>query len=58
MNAIDEIEQIRARNNSNWMNILRLAATKAPKETKEILAKIIEDDARIAGRLQWLHDNL
>lgn len=45
---IDEIEKCRKKNNSNWMNILRLAYSKAPKEAVKIFAKIYNDDKKIS----------
>jgi hypothetical protein len=44
---IDKIEKIRGKNNSNWMNILRLAFRHNPKRAAEIMAKIYVDDSRI-----------
>ena len=44
---IDEIQEIRTRNNKNWMDILRLAFKYAPKEAKRIMADITECDAEI-----------
>ena len=40
---IDQIENIRKNNNSNWMDILRVAYTYAPKKTAKIMAKIYND---------------
>lgn len=37
---IDQIEAIRAKNNKNWMDVLRLAFKHAPKEAAEIMAGI------------------
>ena len=45
---IDEIEKCRSKNNVNWMNILRLAYSKAPKESVKIFAKIYKDDKKIS----------
>ena len=44
---INQIEKIRARNNKNWMNILRLAVANAPKQTKIIIQDIGKCDAEI-----------
>ncbi len=33
---IDQIENVRKKNNTNWMNILRIAFKYAPKETTSI----------------------
>jgi len=45
---IDKIENLRKKNNINWMSILRLAMRHAPKETKELLKKINNFDKRIS----------
>ena len=39
---IDAIEQVRSKNNINWMNILRLAFKYSPSEAREIITKINE----------------
>ena len=44
---IDQIEKIRSKNNTNWMNILRLSFEKSPRQAAKILAKIYVDDKRI-----------
>jgi hypothetical protein len=49
-NIIDEIEKIRSKNNSNWMDILRLAFKYNPKNAGKIMSKIYVDDAKI-GKL-------
>jgi len=48
---IKKIEQQRAQNNKNWMDILRLAVTKAPKEARIILKKINSRDRKINSLL-------
>ena len=45
---IDQIEKIRKKNNTNWMNILRLSFKNAPSETAQILSKIYLDDKKIS----------
>jgi len=47
---INEIEKIRGKNNSNWMDILRLAFRYNPKSAAKIMNKIYVDDSRI-GKL-------
>ena len=47
---IDEIEKIRSKNNSNWMDILRLAFKYNPKDAAKTMSKIYVDDAKI-GKL-------
>lgn len=44
---IDEIQNIRKRNNVNWMNILKIAFLKAPNQTKKIFKKVSIDDKLI-----------
>jgi hypothetical protein len=44
---IDKIEKIRGKNNSNWMDILRLAFRYNPKRAAEIMTKIYADDVKI-----------
>jgi len=45
--TIDKIEKIRAQNNKNWMNLLRLAIKYAPVEAKEMFIKITDCDKKI-----------
>lgn len=45
---IDEIEQIRGKNNKNWMDLLRLAFDRAPQEAAAIVAQIYTEDERIS----------
>jgi len=47
MSIIDQIEKIRAENNKNWMNLLRLALKYAPEEAKETFNKITDCDKKI-----------
>jgi hypothetical protein len=48
LEIIDEIEQVRTRNNVNWMDILRLGFTHAPEETRTLIGKINQEDGRIS----------
>ena len=45
---IDQIEKIRKKNNTNWMNILRFSFKNAPSYTAQILSKIYLDDKKIS----------
>jgi hypothetical protein len=47
---ITQIEKIRSKNNTNWMNMLRLAFKYDPKNAAKIMSKIYSDDMRI-GKL-------
>ncbi len=49
LKLIDEIENIRKANNVNWMDLLRLAFTHAPEETKLLIRKINSDDNKISA---------
>ena len=51
---VNQIEKIRSKNNKNWMDLLRLALTKAPKESKLILKKINNYDKKISNLLKRL----
>jgi UDP-4-amino-4,6-dideoxy-N-acetyl-beta-L-altrosamine N-acetyltransferase len=46
---IDNIEAARARNNLNWMSILRLALEKSPETAKAIVNEIKKTDQEILG---------
>lgn len=54
---IDEIEKIRARNNVNWMDAVRLAFELSPERARTIFKDIKECDARINELLNELADN-
>ena len=47
---INQIEKIRKKNNSNWMDILRVAFDADPKRSSKILSRIYSDDKKI-GKL-------
>ena len=49
LKIIKQIEKIRAKNNVNWMNILRLAFKLDPNEAKKIMKKINYDDKKISA---------
>jgi hypothetical protein len=47
LQIISQIENIRKKNNVNWMNILRIAFKYNPKVAAKIMSKIYLDDKRI-----------
>ena len=47
LRIISQIENIRKKNNVNWMNILRIAFKYNPKETAKVMSKIYSDDKRV-----------
>jgi len=49
IHPIDQIEAARARNNLNWMSILRLALEKSPKTAKPVVAEIKRIDQEISA---------
>lgn len=57
LEIIDKIEEIRSKNNINWMNVMRLAFKYAPDEARDIVSKINSDDQRIGDLLKKLSEN-
>ena len=47
LRIISQIENIRKKNNVNWMNILRIAFKYDPEATAKVMSKIYLDDKRI-----------
>ncbi len=45
---INDIEKIRKKNNSNWMDILRIAFKHSPSETADVMANIYKEDKKIS----------
>lgn len=48
LKAINKIEKIRSKNNSNWMDILRLAIKHAPEEAVNLMKRINQKDQVIS----------
>jgi hypothetical protein len=44
---INQIQQIRKKNNVNWMDILRIAFESSPEKTKKVFKNIFTDDKNI-----------
>lgn len=57
LEIINEIENIRSKNNVNWMDILRLAFKHAPDQAREIVGRINTDDTKISSLLEKLSNN-
>ena len=51
---INKIETIRKKNNTNWMDLLRIAYKKSPKESAIIMSRIYQDDAKISKLVKKL----
>tara|TARA_Y100000768_G_C23554558_1_gene485319 strand:+ start:245 stop:460 length:216 start_codon:yes stop_codon:yes gene_type:complete len=54
LDIIDKIQKVRAKNNSNWMDILRLAFKHNPKESSKIMSNIYSDDQKISKLVKKL----
>ena len=54
ISTINKIEKIRSKNNKTWMNILRLAFKKSPKQTAKIMSEIYRHDAEISNLVKKL----
>jgi len=54
LRIISQIQKIRAKNNVNWMDILRLAFKHDPRGASKILKKINYDDRKISKLLNKL----
>jgi predicted metallopeptidase len=54
LKVISKIENIRKKNNVNWMNILRIAFKYNPKATARVMSKIYSDDKRIGTLVKKL----
>ena len=57
LEIIDEVEQVRTKNNVNWMDILRLSFKHAPDEARKLMGKVNEHDGRISELLKELSNN-
>ena len=54
LKIIDQIENIRKKNNKNWMDLLRIAFKYSPKETAKVMNSIYKDDKRISNLVKKL----
>ena len=54
LNIIQNIENVRKKNNKNWMDVLRLAYSKSPKEASLLISKIYKDDIKISKLVKKL----
>jgi hypothetical protein len=51
---INQIENVRKKNNVNWMNLLRIAFKHAPKETSKVMKKINSCDKKVSSLVSKL----
>ena len=54
LKLILKIQNIRKKNNVNWMDILRIAFKNNPKATAKVMSKIYADDKRIGTLVKKL----
>lgn len=54
--TIDQIADIRHRNNALWMQLLKIALEHAPTETKGVLCQINENDTAISLLMRKLRE--
>jgi len=57
-NILNEIENVRSDNNKNWMDLIRLAFTRAPEDATIIMNRIGEHDERVAELYKKLSETL
>jgi hypothetical protein len=51
---INQIQQVRSKNNVNWMDLLRLAFDSAPKKASKVVKQININDKKISNLLKKL----
>ena len=56
LEVIDAIEEVRSKNNVNWMDILRLAFKSSPYEAQKLMKKIDHQDNRISELVKKLSE--
>jgi hypothetical protein len=57
LEIIDEVQDIRSKNNVNWMDILRLAFHHAPDEARKLMGRVNDYDSKISSLLKELSQN-
>ena len=51
---INKVQKIRARNNKNWMDLLKLTFKYAPKDATKIMKRINISDTQISKEIKKL----
>jgi len=54
LSIIDQIQKIRSKNNKNWMDLYRLAFSKAPEEAIVLIKKILIKDKKVSSLAEKL----
>ena len=55
LKIIKQIEKVRAKNNKNWMDLLKLSLKLDHKSTSKILSAIYKDDRKISKLAKKLY---
>ena len=58
LSVINKIENVRKKNNKNWMDILRIAFSYAPDEAAKVLAEIYKEDKKLNNLAKQLTKNI
>tara|TARA_B110000967_G_C18466263_1_gene355140 strand:+ start:74 stop:271 length:198 start_codon:yes stop_codon:yes gene_type:complete len=58
LSVISKIENVRKKNNKNWMDILRIAFSHAPDEAAKVLAEIYKEDKKLNNLAKQLTKNI
>ena len=58
LSVINKIENVRKKNNKNWMDILRIAFSHAPDEAAKVLAEIYKEDKKLNNLAKQLTKNI
>ena len=56
LKLIDQIQNIRSKNNKNWMDLLRLSLKLDFDSTSKILKEICKDDKKISNLAQKIYE--
>ena len=54
LKLIKQIESVRSKNNKNWMDLYRLAFSKAPEEAIVLIKKILIKDKKVSSLAEKL----
>lgn len=56
LDILNNIQNIRAKNNQNWMDLMRVAFQSNPKDSKKVLTRIVKNDEEISIECKKLLD--
>ena len=54
ISLVDQIEEIRRKNNKNWMDLLRLSFSLDPEKSRKIVKEIFKRDNQISNLVKQL----